>query len=157
MMEWLVALSLLVSTTAILIWPLWRHTDWPLPVGVEGILEETDQERKEEKKRLLANLRVLRLDYAEGKVAEEDFQELETEYQQQLAIVLNGSEQVRTVVPVKPRSGLHRGGSVTLLLLVGASSLLLFNHYWKVAPVAAQPTQEINIDDMVQRLEARLA
>lgn len=156
-MEWLVASSLLVPTSAILIWPLWRHSDRPLPAGVEGILEETDQERKEEKKRLLANLRLLRLHYAEGKVAKEDFQELETEYQQQLAVVLNGSEQVRTYVPVKPRPGLHHGGSAALLLLVSATSLLLFNHYWKVAPATAQPTQELNADAMVQRLEARLA
>lgn len=157
MMEWLVVLALLVPATAILILPLWRHTEQPLPAGVDGMLEDADQERHEEKKRLLVNLRALRADYAEGKLAEKDFQELEAEYQQQLATLLDGRDQARAETQVVPRRDLHRVGSIAILLLVGVSSLLLFNHYWKIAP-AAQPVQEgMNVDAMVQRLQARLA
>src|SRR5512139_2073638 len=156
MMVWLVVLTLLVAATAILIWPLWRHTDHPLPAGVDGLLEDADQERHEEKKRLLANLRTLRLDLAEGKVAEEDFRPLEAEYQQQLATLLEGDDHARAATPVVPRPLLHRFGSLALLVLVSAISLLLFTLYWKTAPDTAQ-AQMPDIDTMIQRLEARLA
>lgn len=156
MMVWLVVLTLLVAATTMLIWPLWRHTEHPLPAGVDGLLEDADQERHEEKKRLLANLRTLRLDHAEGKIAEEDFHPLEAEYQQQLATLLEGDDHTRVATPVVPRPLLHRFGSLALLVLVCAISLLLFTLYWKKAPDTAQ-AQMPDIDTMIQRLEARLA
>lgn len=157
MMEWLVVVVLLTLAAAILVWPLWRHTERPLPVGLDGMLEDADQERRDEKKRLLANLRSVRQDYAEGRLADEDFRSLEAEYQQQLATILEDGEHTRAEVTVASRPALHRIGSVALLALVGASSLLMFNLYWKGAPSATPATQTPDIDAMVQRLEARLA
>ncbi len=160
-MEWAAVSILFTLVAVILVWPLWRHTERPLPVGLEGGLDAAGQDARDEKKRLLANLRTLRLDFSEGKVAEADFRSQETEYEQQLAAILEKTDlsRVELQLPVEPRRDLHRLGSLVLLVLVGASSALLFNHYWKTAPLPANQGEQAapDVDAMVKRLEARLA
>lgn len=165
-MAWLAIGTLFVVASIILVLPLWRHTEHPLPVGLDGGMDDADQDQLDEKKRLLANLRTLRLDYAEGKVAEEDFRRMEAEYEQQLAVILDAMEQARAQLAapqIAPRRDLHRMGSIALVMLLAMSTFLLFDHYWKPAPEkVAMPADMAgqgapDIPAMVARLEKRLA
>lgn len=163
-MIWLAIGALFVIAVLIFVLPLWRHTESPLPAGLDGGMDDAGQDRLDEKKRLLANLRALRLDFAEGKMTETDFRPLETEYEQQLAAILESTEQARTAVPkIEPRRDLHRMGSIALAMVLAMATFPLFNHYWKPAPApAAMPANmpgqgAPDIAAMVARLEQKLA
>lgn len=163
-MIWLATGALFVIAAVIFALPLWRHTEHPLPVGLDGGTDDAGQDRLDEKKRLLANLRALRLDFAEGKLVEADFRPLEMEYEQQLAGILESAAQARTSAwQVEPRHGLHRMGSIALVTALALAAFPLFNHYWKPLPgtagmpghAAGQGTPDI--DAMIARLEQKLA
>lgn len=150
-MEWAAVATLFVMVAAILVWPLWRHPEYPLPAG--NGLEDADQERMDEKKRLLANLRALRLDFAESRVTEADFRAQENEYETQIAALLAPPASAGMTQP-PPRPVFTRAGSLILVCFLAAVSFLLFAHGRQPAP-ATQQTPDI--DAMVARLEARLA
>lgn len=163
-MIWLAIGALFVIAVLIFVLPLWRHTESPLPAGLDGGMDDAGQDRLDEKKRLLANLRALRLDFAEGKMTETDFRPLETEYEQQLAAILESAEQARTAVPkIEPRRDLHRMGSIALAMVLAMATFPLFNHYWKPAPAPAAMPAKLpgqgapDIAAMVARLEQKLA
>lgn len=163
-MIWLAIGALFVVAMFVLVLPLWRHTEHPLPAGLDGGMDDADQDRLDEKKRLLANLRALRLDFAEGKLTETDFRALETEYEQQLAVILESAGQARVAAPqIKARRDFHRMGSIVLILLLATATFPLFTHYWKPAQEAAAMPDHMagqgapDIDAMVARLEQKLA
>ncbi|MDP2829598.1 MAG: tetratricopeptide repeat protein [Sulfuricellaceae bacterium] len=181
-MNWLIVSVIFTLSAVILVWPLWRHADAPLPAGIENDLDESGQDVSDERKRLLINLRSLRADHAEGKLAEADFLRLERECEQQLALLMDGSvpspvqhpqgvsppgTAAKLLVParqqvVQPRPDLHRTGSVILILFVAIASLMLFNQFWKPSPqpraVAAEHSDGApDVAAMISRLEARLA
>lgn len=163
-MIWLAIGAIFLIAVLVFVLPLWRHTDTPLPSGLDGGMDDAGQDRLDEKKRLLANLRTLRLDFAEGKLVEADFRPLETEYEQQLAVILEAAGR-SSVAPsqIAPRRDLHRMGSIALVTLLAMATFPLFSHYWKPAPApAAMPggmaTQGApDIAAMVARLEQKLA
>ncbi len=159
-MIWLIVGAIFLLAVTWFVLPLWRHAEHPLPAGLDGDLDEPGQERLDEKKRLLANLRALRLDFAEGKLAEKDFYSLEAEYEQQLVALLEPVRQTGTVMKqVEPRQDLHRMGSVVLTLLLAAVTFPLFIHYWRPAPVAMPQTAQgtPDVSAMVARLEQKIA
>lgn len=163
-MIWLAIGALFGFSVLALVLPLWRHTERPLPAGLDGGMDDASQDRLDEKKRLLANLRALRVDFAEGKVAETDFHVLEAEYQQQLALILESAAQMPLVTPpVEPRRDFHRMGSIALVMVLAMATFPLFNHYWKPVPGTAEMPAHTagqgapDIDAMVARLEQKLA
>lgn len=160
-MIWLALGAIFIVVVLVFVLPLWRNTEAPLPAGLD---DGMDVDRLDEKKRLLANLRALRLDFAEGKLVEADFRPLETEYEQQLAAILESAAQVRPVAAeIQPRRDLHRMGSIALAMVLAMATFPLFNHYWKPAPApAAMPANmqgqgAPDIAAMVARLEQKLA
>lgn len=163
-MIWLAIGAIFVVAMFVLVLPLWRHTERPLPAGLDGGMDDAGQDRLDEKKRLLANLRTLRLDFSEGKLTEKDFRALETEYEQQLAAILESAEQTRlAVLPIEARRDFHRMASIALILLLAMTTFPLFKHYWKpIQEVAVMPDHTAgqgapDIDAMVARLEQKLA
>lgn len=165
-MIWLAIGTLFITAVLIFVLPLWRHTEQLLPVGLDGGMDDAGQERLDEKKRLLANLRALRLDFAESKLVEADFRSLETEYEQQLAVILEYAVQARSTVPrIEPRRDLNRMGSIALMMVLAMATFPLFNHYWKPVPAPAPAAMTAkppgqgapDVAAMVARLEQKLA
>lgn len=163
-MIWFALAAIFLFTVLVFVLPLWRHTEHPLPAGLDGGEDGAGQEQQEEKKRLLTNLRALRLDFAEGKLVEADFRPLEMEYEQQLAAFLDSAAQARAESPrIAPRRDLHRMGSIVLVMLLAMATFPLFIHFWTLppAPAAAQPAMQgqgaPDVAAMVARLEQKLA
>lgn len=163
-MIWLAIGAVFVVAMFVLVLPLWRHTEHPLPAGLDGGMDDAEQDRLDEKKRLLANLRALRLDFSEGKLVETDFRALETECEQQLAMILDSAAHAQAVTPqIEPRRDFHRMGSIALVLVLAMAAFPLFSHFWKPAPGAdgapphAAGQGAPDIDAMVARLEQKLA
>lgn len=163
-MSWLIVALIFTFSAAILVWPLWRHTDSPLPAGIENNLDEAGQDAQEERKRLLLNLRSLRADHAEGKLAEADFMQLESECEQQLALLMNAQAPSPAQAPaIQSRPRLHKLGSVSLILFCAAASFLLFDRYWTPSTqpssmaTAEHSTGAPDVEAMIARLETRLA
>ncbi len=169
-MSWLIASLIFTFSAVILVWPLWRHVDAPLPKGIENDLDEAGQDAQDERRRLALNLRSLRTDHAEGKLAEADFGQLERECEQQLALLIPQRAQVNAQAPspaqtplILSRPRLHKLGSVSLILFCAAASFLLFDRYWTPSthftPVATAEHSEgaPDVEAMITRLETRLA
>src|SRR5574340_459021 len=134
----------------------WRRTA-PLPAGLEGAAEGRDL--TDEKMRLLRNLRRLRYDHAEGRIAEADYHKLESEYQQQLAAVMDelerqSSPEVDQAQAVAPRKLFHRAGSLVLLLLVAVPALYIFN---QLRPPLDETGGKTSLEGALAQLEKRLA
>lgn len=163
-MTWAILIALFVAASVFLLYPLWYRTEEPLPVGIEGVADAETLERLDEKKRLLMNLRLLRTDFAEGKVAEDDFRRMETEYEQQLAALIDAIEQAQAqrgvAAQVTPRRDLHRMGSIVLLLALAVPTFWLVKTYNEApAPESAQMAgapQAQDVSAMVAKLEKRL-
>ena len=163
-MTWAILIALFVAASVFLLYPLWYRTEEPLPVGIEGVVDEETLERLDEKKRLLMNLRLLRTDFAEGKVAEDDFRRMEAEYEQQLAVLIDAIEQAQarhgTPAQVTPRRDLHRMGSIVLLLALVVPTFWLLKIYGEApAPEPGQMAggqQAPDVAAMVAKLEKRL-
>lgn len=163
-MIWLAIGAVFVVAIFVLVLPLWRHAEHPLPAGLDGGMDDAGQDRLDEKKRLLANLRALRLDFSEGKLTETDFRTLEMEYEQQLAAILDAVTQMQVAAPpIAPRHTFHRVGSIVLVLVLASATFPLFMHYWKPVQEAAVMSDHTagqgvpDIDAMVARLEQKLA
>lgn len=151
------AASLLAVVAIALLYPLWWRTTAPLPAGLEGAVAE--QDLAGEKRRLLGNLRRLRYDHAEGRVAVVDYHKLESEYQQQLAAVmdeleLQSSPEVDQVQAVAPRKLFHRAGSLVVLLLLAAPALYIFN---QLRPPLDETGGKTSLESVLAQLEKRLA
>lgn len=164
-MNWAVMIPLFVVGAAFLLYPLWVRTEEPLPVGIEGLVDEETQAKLEEKKRLLVNLRLLRSEFAEGKVTEEDFRRLEAEYEQQIASLIEAIERTKTqlsqATQVVPRKDLHRAGSLVLLVALALPTFWIMQAVQKAVepepgmmPAAGQQAPDVKA--MVAKLEQRL-
>lgn len=157
-MLWAALISLLAAVAVALLYPLWWRTTLPLPSGLEGA--EAEQALADEKRRLLGNLRRLRYDYAEGRVAAADYNALEAEYQQQLATVMDGLD--RLAAPpnaeqdqaIAPRKLFHRAGALIVLLLLAVPTLYIFN---QLQPSIDEMGGRTSLEGALQQLENRLA
>lgn len=151
------AASLLAVVAIALLYPLWWRTTAPLPAGLEGAAEE--QDLAGEKRRLLGNLRRLRYDYAEGRIAEADYNLLESECQQQLATVMDelerqSSPEVDQGPAAAPRKLFHRAGSLVLLLLLAAPAWFIYNQF---RPPLDEVGGKTSLEGALQQLEKKLA
>jgi cytochrome c-type biogenesis protein CcmH len=159
-MEWAVVTALFVLSAMALLYPLWWRTEEPLPAGIEGAADDETLERLDEKRRLLVNLRSLRSEAAEGKLAEDDFRRLEAEYEQQLARVLEaierGGQAKKKDAAVEPRKDMHRFGSIVLLLFLAVPAFLLLAFSRQTPPGLDHGGQAPDILAMVAKLEQRL-
>lgn len=155
-MVWPVLISLLAVVAIVLIYPLWWRSAQPLPAGLEGT--EAGQVLVEEKRRLLVSLRRLHYDYAEGRMAEADYQALEAEYQQALALVMDKQTALQALPTAEPQQAaaprklLHRAGSLGVLLLLAVPAVTLFT-----LPPASEENGKISLAAVLHKLEKKLA
>ena len=152
-MLWPTLISLLALVAVVLLHPLWRHAERPLPAGLDD--EEGGQALAGEKRHLLAELRRLRDAHAEGRMDEADYAALESECQQALAAVMerqaapHPSPERRVVAP----GGMARGlGSLAMLFVLAGPSLFLFD-----PPASPAGSGADSLEGALRQLEKRLA
>lgn len=154
-MVWPVLIALLAVVAILLVYPLWWRSAQPLPVGLED--SETDQALADEQRRLLVSLRRLHYDYAEGRMTAADYQALEAEYQQALALAMERQavpQAMSTAEPEQaaaPRKLLHRVGSLGVVLLLAVPVVLIFT-----PPSALDANGKISLETVLHKLEKKL-
>lgn len=156
-MLWAVLGALLVVVAVALVYPLWWRSTQPLPVGLEGA--EAEQELADEKRRLLVNLRRLRCDHAEGRIAESDYPHLESECQQQLAAAMDKLDRLAALPAEQgqaaaPRKLFHRVGSLLALLLLAVPALYIFD---PLRPSLDESGGKTSLEGALRQLERKLA
>jgi cytochrome c-type biogenesis protein CcmH len=155
-------LVMALAAAVILVWPLWRRTTEPLPVGLEDPASDDVRTLASEKRRLLLELQRLRQDRLEGRLGEDDFRQLEAEHEAEVAEVmrrLDGLAKRRgRTAQAQDRPALHRIGSVVLLTALVGLGLMMSQSIVGPSDAAGEARAERSaLAKALAELELRLA
>lgn len=150
--------ALLVGSVVWLVLPLCWKPGKALPAGIEDDASERHQ-LQAEKRRLVAELKRLRAEQAEGRQQGDVLQGLLAESEAALAAVLQRLDQVgqhTDSAPVPASETAHWLAALLLAALVAGGASALFRHQWRDPPQAPVSAMPKDIAEMVARLEKRL-
>lgn len=163
---------ILLAVILVLLFPMWQRSKTALIVGDEAVLDEERINLQIEKESLLRTLSELELDYAQSKVAADDYNRLKLGQEHRLIQVLDRLDALAGIGLVPPKAKKSRpassgAGPVFIALLgtviiagaVGMHQLV----QWKLerqqlaeSGEGAATMPPINPAEMVARLEERL-
>lgn len=163
---------ILLAVIMILLFPMWQRSKTALIVGDEAVLDEERINLQIEKESLLRSLSDLELDYAQSKVAADDYNRLKLGHEHRLIQVLDRLDALAGVGLVPPKAKKSRpapsGASPMFIALLGTVIIAgaVGMHQlvqWKLERQQLAESGEgaammppINPAEMVARLEERL-
>lgn len=166
------AALMLLAVIMILLFPMWQRSRTALIVGDEAVLDEERTNLQIEKESLLRTLSDLELDYAQSKVAADDYNRLKLGQEHRLIQVLDRLDVLAGVGLVPPKAKKSRpassGAGPVFIALLGAVIIAgAVGMYqlvqWKLerqqlaeSGEGAATMPPINPAEMVARLEERL-
>lgn len=151
--------ALLVGSVIVLVLPLCWQPGKPLPHGIEDDATERHQ-LQAEKRRLVADIKRLRIEQTEGRQQGADLQSLLADSEAALARVLLQIDQVGQRLepaPLPQNESPHWLAALLLAALLAGSASMVFRQQWRDPPAAPMSTMPKDIGEMIRRLEQRLA